>query len=57
MTVSLDDLQASLQDRAGFRTLDDFLLVGKAFLELVEATQPTSLISSNTYEPHLDRNS
>jgi hypothetical protein len=43
--VTLADLQASVQDRSAFNTLSDYLTLCRAFLELVQKTQPTRIVS------------
>jgi hypothetical protein len=41
----LDDLQASVQDPAGFATLSDYLRMTEAFLALIKRTRPTRIVS------------
>jgi len=58
--LTLLGLQASVQDKAAFNTLADYSRLCQAFLELVERTQPTRIVSPthNNYifyqydEPH-----
>jgi len=45
MEISLLDLQASVQDRTAFNALVDYSNLCNAFLELVERTQPTRIVS------------
>jgi hypothetical protein len=42
---SLSDLQASVQDRSAFTRLDDYFTLCAAFLDLVERTRPTRIVS------------
>jgi len=44
-TVTLSDLQASVLDPAAFDLLDDYLMIGRAFLNLVKRTRPTRIVS------------
>jgi hypothetical protein len=44
-TVTLNDLQASVQDPVAFDTLDDYLMIGRAFLSLIKRTRPTRIVS------------
>ncbi|HJQ25455.1 MAG TPA: hypothetical protein VKA60_16160 [Blastocatellia bacterium] len=51
MTVaSLADLQASVQDKTAFHRLEDYLIIGRRFLEFIEQAQPTRIISPS--HPH-----
>ncbi len=43
--ATLADLQESVQDKSAFDKLDDYLVIGNAFLSLVENTQPTRIVS------------
>ena len=43
--ITLDDLQASVMDKSAFNTLSDFYSLGLAFLEFLERTQPTHIVS------------
>lgn len=43
--LNLLDLQASVQDRAAFNTLADYSKLCEGFLELVQRTQPTRIVS------------
>lgn len=45
MTITLDDLQTSLQDRNAFRTLADYYTLAEAFLCYIEEARPTRIIS------------
>ena len=44
-TATVNDLQASVQDRSAFETLDDYLRVGTAFLDFIQASSPTRIVS------------
>jgi len=44
-TVTLTDLQASVQDRSAFGNLDDYFTLCLAFLTFIKRTQPTRIIS------------
>lgn len=44
-TVALADLQASIQDKAAFGRLSDYLTIGRAFLGYLEESQPTCIVS------------
>jgi hypothetical protein len=43
--VTLNDLQASVQDRSAFEALNDYLKVGTAFLDFIQESQPTRIVS------------
>lgn len=43
--VTLGDLQESVQDRSAFGTLDDYVMICRAFLAFVERTRPTRIVS------------
>jgi hypothetical protein len=43
--VTLLDLQVTVQDKSAFGTLTDYAKVCDAFLELIERTQPTRIVS------------
>ncbi|XFA73407.1 hypothetical protein RYO59_001653 [Thermosynechococcaceae cyanobacterium Okahandja] len=43
--ATLEDLQASVQDRSAFGTLSDYFTLCEAFLQFVQRTQPTRIIS------------
>lgn len=43
--ITLFDLQASVQDRAAFNTLSEYFRLCQAFLELIETTRPTRIVS------------
>lgn len=43
--ITLGDLQASVQDRTAFRALDDYLVLCDAFLQFVERTNATRIVS------------
>jgi hypothetical protein len=43
--MTLADLQESVQDRSAFRTLDNYLTIGHAFLAFVEEVRPTRIVS------------
>jgi len=43
--VTLADLQESVQDRSAFRTLADYLTIGRTFLAFVKKTRLTRIIS------------
>ncbi|MEW5870267.1 MAG: hypothetical protein AB1894_13410 [Chloroflexota bacterium] len=45
MTITLPDLQASIQDKTAFKQLGDYAMLCKAFLQFVEETRPTRIIS------------
>jgi len=42
---SLGDLQASVQDKAAFGALDDYLTICSTFLSFIEKTKPTRIVS------------
>ncbi len=42
---TLADLQVSVQDRLAFRNLTDYLTLCSSFLELLERTHPTRIVS------------
>lgn len=44
-TVTLGDLQESVQDTSAFNGLSDYLAIGHAFLSFVQEKQPTRVIS------------
>ncbi len=44
-TFTLDDLQASLQDKTAFDKLEDYFILCYAFLDYIEETQPTRIVS------------
>lgn len=44
-SIMLDDLQASVRDRSAFKSLDDYLIVGRAFLTFIQQDQPTRIVS------------
>ncbi|MCA9971507.1 MAG: hypothetical protein KC425_14885 [Anaerolineales bacterium] len=46
---TLFELQASVQDKAAFRTLDDYYRICQAFLDLLSTTQPTRIVSPNDF--------
>ena len=43
--VTLGDLQESVRDRSAFNKLDDYLSVGRAFLDLIREERPTRVVS------------
>ena len=43
--VTLGDLQESVRDRSAFNKLDDYLIVGRAFLDLIREERPTRVVS------------
>ena len=43
--VTLGDLQESVRDRSAFNKLDDYLIVGRAFLDLLREERPTRVVS------------
>lgn len=43
--ITLDDLQASVQDRTAFGQLEDYFTICHTFLHLIQAIQPTRVIS------------
>jgi len=43
--LTLADLQTSIQDTAAFRSLADYLSIGRAFLSFVQRTRPTLIVS------------
>lgn len=43
--TALGDLQASLDDKTGFRHLSDYLKFGQAFLAMLEQDKPTRIVS------------
>ena len=43
--TALGDLQASLDDKTGFRHLSDYLKFGRAFLAMLEQDKPTRIVS------------
>lgn len=43
--LTLDDLQASVRDRTAFRMLDDYFALCDAFLQFVEKTHATRIVS------------
>ncbi len=43
--VTLGDLQESVRDRTAFQKLDDYQSVGRTFLALIQAEQPTRIVS------------
>lgn len=43
--ATLEDLQASVQDRSAFGALSDYFALCEAFLRFVQNTQPTRIIS------------
>ncbi len=43
--LTLGDLQESVRDRTAFKELDDYLVIGRAFLALIQAEQPTRIVS------------
>jgi hypothetical protein len=43
--VTLGDLQESVRDRSAFNKLDDYLTVGRAFLDLIREERPTRVVS------------
>ncbi len=43
----LSDLQASVQDRSAFTSLEDYFALGEAFLVFCEETSPTRIISTS----------
>lgn len=45
MTITLDDLQASLQDSAAFKTLADYYTLAAAFLQYLDTDHPTRIVS------------
>jgi len=46
MTAStLADLQKSVQDKSAFGKLDDYLTIGRAFLDFVQRVRPTRIVS------------
>ena len=45
--VTLADLQASVQDKSAFAKLDDYLAIGLAFLNVLQETRPTRIISTS----------
>jgi hypothetical protein len=47
MQPSLFDLQASVQDRTAFKRLEDYYIITRAFLNLLQETQPTRIVAPN----------
>lgn len=45
MTLTLADLQESVQDRSAFGQLEDYLTISRAFLAFVQETRPTRIVS------------
>jgi hypothetical protein len=43
--ITLGDLQESVKDKAAFKSFDDYLAIGRAFLTYLETTNPTRIIS------------
>ena len=43
--ATLADLQESVQDKLAFGKLDDYLAIGRAFLDFVQRTRPTRIVS------------
>ena len=43
--ATLLDLQASVRDRSAFTTLPDYYMLAAAFLDLLQRSQPTHIIS------------
>lgn len=43
--ITLGDLQASVRDNQAFLSLDDYFKIGEAYLEFVEHSQPTRIVS------------
>lgn len=43
--TTLGDLQESVRDRSAFKSLDDYLTIGYAFLEFLHQEQPTRIMS------------
>lgn len=44
-SVILSDLQESVQDISAFHSLIDYMIIGRTFLDFVERTKPTRIIS------------
>lgn len=44
-TITLDDLQASVQDKSAFLRLDDYFKITKAFANYIHKSKPTRIIS------------
>ena len=43
--INLGDLQESVQDKKAFNKFDDYLIIGKAFLELIKQMNITRIVS------------
>jgi hypothetical protein len=43
--TTLGDLQESVRDRSAFKSLDDYLTIGRAFLMFLRQEQPTRIVS------------
>ncbi len=43
--LTLGDLQESVRDRTAFKKLDDYQVIGSAFLALLQAERPTRIVS------------
>lgn len=43
--ATLGDLQESVRDRSAFKSLDDYLIIGRSFLEFLCREQPTRIVS------------
>ncbi len=43
--ATLGDLQESVRDRSAFKSLDDYLTIGRAFLAFLRQDQPTRIVS------------
>jgi len=49
VSVTLPDLQASVQDKTAFAQLEDYHTISDAFLTLLAETQPTRIIAPNDH--------
>jgi hypothetical protein len=45
MQVTLGDLQESVRDKSAFKSLGDYLTIGRAFLTFIQQEQPTRIVS------------
>lgn len=49
ITSSLAELQASVQDTNAFTSLEQYSLLGRTFLGMLEETQPTRIVAPNDH--------
>jgi hypothetical protein len=47
--ATLEDLQASVQDKLAFGALSDYVTLCETFLRFVQSTHPTRIISPSQY--------